>query len=210
MRRSREIGTGKGGLGFVLRVFVLWGLRRRERVAGFVLRVFVLRVLRRRGRGIGLPVLLEQAETAVGAGDLTVEGGLHAGETVEGIRGGETPGESLSEAQRVRRDVERIVGVDEAHFLFEQDALDVPEAVLAPEAVYDFFDEADLGLVGGLEAVEVLPAIGFEGILGLAVEDDDAGENAVLEAVPRGAGLAPRRFRTAGFGPVDAGLFGSG
>jgi hypothetical protein len=119
----------------------------------------------------------------VGAGGLAVEGGLHAGEAVEGVRGREAAGEGFGQAEGVFGHVQGIAGVARVHFLFEQAMLDVPEAVLAPGAEDDLLDQVGFRLVGGLEAVEVILPEKLEFIRGFAVEDGHAPEDSVLETV---------------------------
>lgn len=65
----------------------------------------------------------------------------------------------------------------------EHASFDGPGAAHAPGGTDHFLDEAELDVVGGLEAVDVGGKEGLEGFAGLVIEDEAAGEESVNEGV---------------------------
>lgn len=126
----------------------------------------------------------EGDELIEGAVELAVEGGFVAVDEVEdaGLIGESAEGAGGADGGGT-------VGVVEGHFLVDDGLFDTPGAHLAPVGGGEFLDEGAGGGGGGLMFEGELMEEFIEEGLGLVVEDDGLGEEAVAEAIA-GGGLA--------------------
>jgi len=127
----------------------------------------------------------------VETGLVALEGGLlrSGGEVAEG--GGEA--------------IELVAGGAGVDIEIHHVGLDGHGAAETPAGGDHFFDEAELGVVLGGEALDVAIEERFEGVGTFIAEQDALGEQAVAQGVPGGARLALRSDGTAGARTIGAG-----
>ena len=89
------------------------------------------------------------------------------------------------------------------HGAFEEGVFDSPGATHAPGSGGHFLDHAAFDLIDGVESLEVLNDIGFEGFTGLAGEDHTIGEETVTDCILGRTELAFRGFGAMGETPIS-------